>query len=120
MISGGDVIGEIVPQLDERMVPLEVAPHLAPVVRDAPLTDLALGERPPDHVAVMPVPRSHLVQRHVVGLSEVPAEIERVPEFLLADGTPAAWLPDGYSQIFRCVWPCGHLDYGSATLRCKI
>ena len=33
-----------------------------------------------------------------------------------------AWLPDGYSQIFRiaCVWPCGLLDYGSATLRCKI
>ena len=33
-----------------------------------------------------------------------------------------AWLPDGYSQIFRiaCVWPFGLLDYGSATLRCKI
>ena len=32
-----------------------------------------------------------------------------------------AWLPDGYSQIFRivCVWPFGLLDYGSATLRCK-
>ena len=38
-------------------------------------------------------------------------------------GTDAgAWLPDGYSQIFRslCVWPFGLLDYGSATLRCKI
>ena len=33
-----------------------------------------------------------------------------------------AWLPDGYSKIFRilCVWPFGLLDYGSATLRCKI
>ena len=33
-----------------------------------------------------------------------------------------AWLPDGYSQIFEivCVWPFGLLDYGSATLRCKI
>ena len=33
-----------------------------------------------------------------------------------------AWLPDGNSQIFRivCVWPSGLLDYGSATLRCKI
>ena len=33
-----------------------------------------------------------------------------------------AWLPDGYSRIFRivCVWPFGLLDYGSATLRCKI
>ena len=32
------------------------------------------------------------------------------------------WLPDGYSQILRivCVWPFGLLDYGSATLRCKI
>ena len=33
-----------------------------------------------------------------------------------------AWLPDGYSRIFRIVhvWPSGLLDYGSATLRCKI
>ena len=33
-----------------------------------------------------------------------------------------AWLPYGYSRIFRivCVWPFGLLDYGSATLRCKI
>ena len=33
-----------------------------------------------------------------------------------------AWLPDGYSMIFKivCVWPFGLLDYGSATLRCKI
>ena len=35
-----------------------------------------------------------------------------------------AWLPDGDtdSQIFKivCVWPFGLLDYGSATLRCKI
>ena len=32
------------------------------------------------------------------------------------------WLPDGCSQIFRivCVWPFRLLDYGSATLRCKI
>ena len=31
-------------------------------------------------------------------------------------------LPDGYSQIFRSnvFWPSGLLDYGSATLRCKI
>ena len=36
-----------------------------------------------------------------------------------AEGT---WLPDGYSRIFRivCVWPFGLLDFGSATLRCKI
>ena len=35
------------------------------------------------------------------------------------DGT---LLPDGYSRIFRiiCVWPFGLLDYGSATLHCKI
>ena len=33
-----------------------------------------------------------------------------------------AWLPDGYSQIFRwCVFgPSGLKDYGSATLRSKI
>ena len=33
-----------------------------------------------------------------------------------------AWLPDGYSRIFRivCVRPFGLLDYGSATLRRKI
>ena len=33
-----------------------------------------------------------------------------------------AWLPDGYSQIFRivCVWPFGLLDNGSATLPRKI
>ena len=32
------------------------------------------------------------------------------------------WLPDHYSQILRsyCVWPFGLLDYGSATLLCKI
>ena len=37
-------------------------------------------------------------------------------------GATQAWLPDGYSRIFRivCVWPFGLLDYGSATLRCKI
>ena len=37
-------------------------------------------------------------------------------------GSLKAWLPDGYSRIFRivCVWPFGLLDYGSATLRCKI
>ena len=42
------------------------------------------------------------------------------PENILLDDK--AWLPDGYSQIFRivCVWPFGLLDYGSATLRCKI
>ena len=33
-----------------------------------------------------------------------------------------SWLPDGYNRIFKivCVWPFGLLDYGSATLRCKI
>ena len=33
-----------------------------------------------------------------------------------------AWLPDGYSRGFKivCDWPFGLLDYGSATLRCKI
>ena len=33
-----------------------------------------------------------------------------------------AWLPDGYSQIFRIVyvWAFRLLDYGSAMLRCKI
>ena len=32
------------------------------------------------------------------------------------------WLPDGLSRIFRivCVRPFGLLDYGFATLRCKI
>ena len=41
---------------------------------------------------------------------------------LLADYDSRSWLPDGYSRIFRivCVWPFGLLDYGSATLRCKI
>ena len=38
------------------------------------------------------------------------------------NGKNKAWLPDGYSRIFGivCVWPFGLLDYGSATLRCKI
>ena len=33
-----------------------------------------------------------------------------------------AWLPDGYSQIFRsyAFGPSGLKDYGSATLHCKI
>ena len=33
-----------------------------------------------------------------------------------------AWLPDGYSRIFRSYvfGPLGLKDYGSATLRCKI
>ena len=33
-----------------------------------------------------------------------------------------AWLPDGYSQIYRSYMfgPPRLLDYGSATLRCKI
>ena len=37
-------------------------------------------------------------------------------------GNSQAWLPDGYSRIFRivCVWLFGLLYYGSATLRCKI
>ena len=41
---------------------------------------------------------------------------------LLSIDTQRAWLPDGYSRIFKivCVWPFGLLDYGSATLRCKI
>ena len=32
------------------------------------------------------------------------------------------WLPDGIARFFKivCVWPFGLLDYGSATLRCKI
>ena len=36
--------------------------------------------------------------------------------------TSQAWLPDGYSQIFRSYvfGPSGLKDYGSATLRCKI
>ena len=40
----------------------------------------------------------------------------------LPDGALVSWLPDGYSRIFRivCVWPFRLLDYGSATLRCKI
>ena len=35
---------------------------------------------------------------------------------------PKAWLPDGYSQIFRSyvIGPSGLKDYGSAMLRCKI
>ena len=42
--------------------------------------------------------------------------------YYLARHAEQAWLPDGYSQIFKiaCVWPFGLLDYGSATLRCKI
>ena len=33
-----------------------------------------------------------------------------------------AWLPDGYSQIFRLYvfGPSGLKDYGSTTLRCKM
>ena len=43
-----------------------------------------------------------------------------VNQFII--GRSQAWLPDGYSQIFRSygVLPFGLLDYGSATLRCKI
>ena len=39
----------------------------------------------------------------------------------VVSGNRQAWLPDGYSRIFRfvCVWPFGLLDFGSATLRCK-
>ena len=39
-----------------------------------------------------------------------------------SEATPLARLPDDYSQILRLyvVWPFGLLDYGSATLRCKI
>ena len=41
---------------------------------------------------------------------------------LFVYGVKQAWWPDGYSQIFQivCVRPFGLLDYGSATLRCKI
>ena len=40
----------------------------------------------------------------------------------MSSSSSSSWLPDGYSRIFRivCVWPFGLLDYGSATLRCKI
>ena len=40
----------------------------------------------------------------------------------ILDRFAKAWLPDGYSQIFRLYvfGPFGLLDYGSATLRCKI
>ena len=40
----------------------------------------------------------------------------------LAKECGQAWLPDGYSQIFRMYLfgPLGFLDYGSATLHCKI
>ena len=33
-----------------------------------------------------------------------------------------SWLPDGYSRIciIVCVWPFGLLNYGSATLGCKM
>ena len=51
-IACGDVVVEIVPHLDERVVPMEVAPQLGAVVRDPPLADFALSERPPDHVAI--------------------------------------------------------------------
>ena len=38
------------------------------------------------------------------------------------EGRKKARLPYGYHRILRivCVWPFGLLDYGSATLRCKI
>ena len=41
---------------------------------------------------------------------------------LVLQSSSKAWLPDGNSWIFRivCVWPFGLLDYGFATLRCKI
>ena len=44
-------------------------------------------------------------------------------ELIIGNGRwPRAWLPDGYSQIFRLYvyGPSGLKDYGSATLRCKI
>ena len=39
-----------------------------------------------------------------------------------ASWTLKAWLPDGYSKIFRLYvfGPSGLKDYGSAVLRCKI
>ena len=45
-----------------------------------------------------------------------------IAPLMVTKAVAKAWLPDGYSQLFRivCVWPSGLLDYGSATLRCKI
>ena len=42
--------------------------------------------------------------------------------YINLDRALQAWLPDGYSRIFRSFvfGPSGLTDYGSATLRCKI
>ena len=51
---------------------------------------------------------------------------EKCPDCVIVgvdpEGSIQAWLPDGCNRIFRivCVWPFGLLDFGSATLRCKI
>ena len=57
-------------------------------------------------------------ERYRVGVSHVPV----VPLAAGYSQFSKVWLPDGYSQIFYiiCIWPFGLLDYGSATLRCKI
>ena len=49
-------------------------------------------------------------------------KIGHLEKMILELQAKESWLPDGYSRIFRivCVWPFGLLDYGSATLRCKI
>ena len=51
-----------------------------------------------------------------------PNQHEGKPWFHPSIKREQAWLPDGDSRIFRivCVWPFGLLDYGSATLRCRI
>ena len=55
-------------------------------------------------------------------LGELNKSQRKISELELREKDLQAWLPDGYSRIFRivCVWPFGLLDYGSATLRCKI
>ena len=56
-------------------------------------------------------------------LTDILSDESNVSAFELhSSGLVQAWLPDGYSQMFKivCVWPFGHLDYGSATLCCKI
>ena len=54
--------------------------------------------------------------------STFPRSSERVSKWPRICPSACTWLPDGYSQTFRilCVWPFGLLDYGSATLRCRI
>ena len=68
------------------------------------------------------------------GFSTLGVALVRTPSYFFWSGmelsteasfvceSPQAWLPNGYSRIFRSYMcrPFGLLDYGSASLRCKI